>query len=60
MYDLILMFIIRDMKKLKKDAKFYKKSFWWNVSRTKDEEKGLNKQMIMTINKKINNKNNSK
>ena len=39
---------------------FCKKSFWWHDFRTKDEQKGLNKQMIMLINKKINDKNNSK
>ena len=39
---------------------FCKKSFWWYVFRTKEDEKGLNKQMVMSINKKINDKNNSK
>ena len=43
-----------------KNVKFYKKSFWWYVFRTKDHERGLNKQMVMSINKKINDKNNSK
>ena len=37
-----------------------KKSFWRHDFRTKDEQKGLYKQMIMSINKKINDKNNSK
>ena len=37
-----------------------KKSFWWHVFRTKDDQTGLNKQMIMSTNKKINDKNNSK
>ena len=37
-----------------------KKSFWWYDFRTKDDQKGLNKQMVMIINKKINDKNNSK
>ena len=57
--DLILMFIFEIWKSWKK-VKNSKKSFWWQVIRTKDEQKGLNKQMIMLINKKINDKNNSK
>ena len=56
MYDLISMFIIRDMKSWKK-IQNCKKSFWWQVFRTKDEQKGLNQQMVMLINKKINDKN---
>ena len=47
-------------EKVEKRCKKYKKSFWWYEFRTKDEQKGLNKQMIMFINKKINDKNNSK
>ena len=60
LYDLISMFIIRDMKKLKKKVQKSKKWFWWHDFRTKDDQRGLNKQMIMIINEKINDKNNSK
>ena len=37
-----------------------KKSFWWHIFKTKDDEKWLNKRMVTSINKKINDKNNSK
>ena len=47
-------------EKVEKKVQNSKKSFWWYDFRTKDEQRGLNKQMIMTINKKINDKNNSK
>ena len=60
LYDLISMFIIRDIEKFKKKVQNYKKSFWWHDFRTKDEQKGLTQQMIMSINKKINDKNISK
>ena len=43
-----------------KKVQFCKKWFWWQVFRIKDEQKGLNQQMVMLINKKINDKNNSK
>ena len=36
-----------------------KKSFWWYDFRTKEDQRGLNQQMVMSINKKINDKNNS-
>ena len=49
-----------DIWKSWKKVQFYKKSFWWHVLRTKDEQKGLNKRMVMSINKKINDKNISK
>ena len=60
LYDLIIMVIYRNMKKSKKRCKKSKKSFWWHDFRTKDEQRGLNKQMVMSINKKINDENNSK
>ena len=47
-------------EKVEKKVQFYKKSFWWHVFRTKDDQRGLNKQMVMLINKKINDKINLK
>ena len=47
-------------EKIEKKVHFCKKSFWWQVIRTKEDEKGLNNQMVMLINEKINDKNNSK
>ena len=43
-----------------KKVQFHKKSFWWYDFRTKEDQRRLNQQMIMSINKKINDKNNSK
>ena len=52
--------LLFEIWKIWKKVQNSKKSFWWHDFRTKDDQRGLNKQMVMSMNKKINDKNNSK